>query len=365
LSPAPGRSPTITLQLSAREFLSDATDRLIVDVRAPLEFAEGHIPGAINIPVLDDRQREEVGTLYQREGRGVATRTGLQFVQQRLPELKVRIREVVDSADPDSDLRINCWRGGMRSRSMAWLAEQFGQRASVLEGGYKVYRQHVLNVFQQPWNLVVLSGLTGAGKTKQLHHLQRAGQQVIDLEGLAHHRGSAFGGIGLPPQPTAQQFQNNLADALERFDMGQRIWLEDESQNIGRVVIHDHFIQQIRQAPAIFLDVPQAVRAENLADEYGRLSRDELKESTLKIAKRFGGQNVQAALELLERGDLAGCAGRLLDYYDKTYGVARARQNRPLFHELATERPLDAALTAELIEIADQQRWCKAKTSGV
>ena len=348
------------MQLPASEFLSGSTDRIVVDVRAPVEFAEGHIPGAVNIPVLDDRQREEVGTLYQREGRGVATRKGLQFVQQRLPELKVRIREVVDSADPNSDLRVHCWRGGLRSRSMAWLFQQFGHSACLLEGGYKAYRQHVLDVFRQPLPLVVLSGLTGAGKTQQLHLLRQAGEQVIDLEGLAHHRGSAFGGIGLPPQPTAQQFQNNLADAIGRLDAGRRIWLEDESQNIGRVVIHDHFIQQIRQAPAIFLDVPQSVRAENLADEYGQLSREELKQSTLKIVKRFGTENVNAAIGLLERGDLAGCAKRLLDYYDKSYGVARARQTRPLSYELSTDRPLDATLTAELIEIADQQRWCQA-----
>ena len=337
--------------------------QIIVDVRAPIEFTEGHIPGAINIPVLDDQQREEVGTLYQQQGRGVATCKGLQFVRQRLPELKSRIGNLIDQNDPATSVRLHCWRGGLRSRSMAWLFEQFGHSAVVLEGGYKAYRQHVLKVFQQPWNLVVLSGMTGAGKTEQLHHLRRAGQQVIDLEGLAHHRGSAFGGIGLPPQPTVQQFQNNLADALERFDTGQRIWLEDESQKIGRVVIHEHFVEQIRQAPAIYINVPQAIRAQNLADQYGQLSRDELKESTLKIAKRFGTENVNAALELLQRGDLAGCAGRLLDYYDKTYGVARARQNRPLFHELATERPLDAALTAELIEIADQQRWRAAEST--
>ena len=349
--------------MPAHEFLSDTTDHLIVDVRAPLEFAEGHIPGAVNLPLLDDRQRAEVGTLYQQQGRAVATRTGLQAVRQRLPELKRDLDRLLARSGDGVDLRINCWRGGLRSRSFAWLAEQFGHGASVLQGGYKAYRQHVLDLFRTPLPLVVLSGMTGAGKTKQLQHLQRAGEQVIDLEGLAHHRGSAFGGIGLPPQPTVQQFQNNLAAAIGQLDTSRRTWIEDESQKIGRVVIDRNFVEQIRQAPAIFLDVPQAVRAQNLADEYGRLSRDELKESTLKIAKRFGGQNVQAALELLERGDLAGCAGRLLDYYDKTYGVARARQNRPLFHELVTERPLDAALTAELIEIADQQRWTAAEST--
>ena len=355
---SPSEIVAITLQLSASEFLTESANRPIIDVRAPVEFTEGHIPGAVNIPLLDDSQREIVGKLYREQGRAAATQRGLQFVRQRLPHLKQQVETITrDHATGPDDLLVHCWRGGMRSQSFAWLLEQFGHPTRVLEGGYKAYRRHVLNGFQKPLQLVVLSGLTGAGKTHQLKCLRDLGEQVIDLEGLANHRGSAFGGIGLPPQPTVQQFQNEMAQLIDSFDSRRRIWLEDESQKIGRVVIDDRFVEQIRQAPAIFIDVSQTVRAQNLALEYGPLSVDALRLSTQKIGRRFGSENVDKAIAALDRGDLQACATVLLEYYDKTYRVSQARQNRPQSYHLATESPLASTFTSELIRAADEKRW--------
>ena len=348
----------INLQLSASEFLTASANQPIVDVRAPIEYTEGHIPGAINIPLLDNSQREIVGKLYREQGRGLAVQRGLQFVRKRLPEIKKQVEEVIgDDRTGADELLVHCWRGGMRSQSFAWLLEQFGRPARILEGGYKAYRRHVLHAFQKPLKLVVLSGFTGAGKTHQLKCLRERGEQVIDLEGLANHRGSAFGGIGLPPQPTVQQFQNEMAQLIDSFDSRRRIWLEDESQKIGRVVIDNRFVEQIRQAPAIFIDVSQTVRAQNLALEYGPLSIDALRLSTQKIGRRFGSENVAKAIVALDQGDLQACATILLEYYDKTYRVSQARQNRPQSYHLATESPLATTFTDKLIRAADETLW--------
>ena len=189
----------------------------------------------------------------------------------------------------------------------------------VLAGGYKAYRRNVHQTFRRPLKLTVLSGLTGSGKTRLLHRLAAAGQQVIDLEGLASHRGSAFGGIGLESQPTVEQFENELARVIESLDDARPIWVEDESHHIGRVVLPHEFHRQLRTAPALFLNVPAETRLRLLIEEYGHQPIEAMQEGIARITKRLGGQNASRAIAALERGDRWECAKILLDYYDRTY----------------------------------------------
>ena len=335
--------------LSAESFIQSSLLQPVVDVRAPIEFAQGHIPGAINLPLFDDEQRADIGTRYKQNGRLPSVIKALEIVG---PKMRSLVEAALELA-PDNELLVHCWRGGMRSRSIAWLIENVEIKASVLEGGYKSFRQHVLQSFETPLNLIVISGLTGAGKTHQIKLLKSHGEQVIDLEALASHRGSAFGGIGLCSQPTVEQFENNLFHAVSLLDTSKRIWIEDESRNIGSARIPNSFFDQIRSAPAIFMDVGRTMRAKLIESEYGSLCQDELKASIVRITKRMGGQNVNEAIDALSDGRMGQCIELLLDYYDKLYLHNKEKLERKIFVDLVVEDPTSIQATERLIELAE------------
>lgn len=344
-------NPISTL-VQIEDFLSLREHMPLVDVRAPVEYAQARIAEAINIPLFDDEERAAIGTAYKKNGRRAAVLRGLDYVGPKMrrladrslklvrdfgkgkattsPELKPAIKtgNVPQTEFPNSQILIHCARGGMRSESFCWLAEQVELEALRLDGGYKSYRRFARDYFSKSWDLVVLTGLTGAGKTRQLHHLRELGEQVLDLEGLANHRGSAFGGIGQGGQPKTEQFENLIFESLYRMDPSRRIWIEDESRAVGQCMVPNAFFDQLHSAPAIFMDVDVSIRAENLVVDYGNLPQDEMNAAIDRISKRLGGQNVNSAKETLAGKELEMCARVLLEYYDKTYMVCQDKNPR-------------------------------------
>ena len=242
----------------------------IIDVRSPGEFAKGHIPDAHNIDLFTDEERAIVGTAYKKESKERAVEIGYEFV---VPKLNDFITKSIGIA-PDKEVVVHCWRGGMRSNAFAdHLIENGFKRVYVIEKGYKAFRNYVLQFFENPYNLKILGGYTGTGKTEILHFLENKGKQVVDLERLANHRGSAFGGIDLPPQPTNEQFENNLFSKLRHLNPNLPIWVEDESITIGTVLIPNQFYFKMRDVPVYFLDVPLTKRVEHLIDTYANSSK--------------------------------------------------------------------------------------------
>jgi tRNA 2-selenouridine synthase len=292
------------------------SDAPLLDVRSPAEYDRGHIPGAIPFPLFSDEERAVVGTLYKQQGRDAAVLEGLRHVGPRMATLVERARELA----PAGRVRVHCWRGGERSGSVAWLLEKAGfQEVSTLTGGYKAYRNHVLGSFNTPHDLRVLGGFTGSGKTDILKELQQLGEQVLDLEALAHHKGSSFGALGQPAQPTTEQFENLVWAKLRVMDPNRHIWLEDESLMIGRVRLPDAFFLQLRSSNLLFLDLPLDYRVNRLVKEYGGFPAEQLAEAIQRIGRRLGPQHCKTALEALAAGDLHTVAGITLRYYDKAY----------------------------------------------
>ena len=288
----------------------------MIDVRSPGEFARGHIPGARSHPLFSDEERAVVGTLYKQQGRDAAVLEGLRIVGPKLATIVEQARAVA----PDGRIRVHCWRGGERSGSVAWLLDKSGfAEVLTLKGGYKSFRNLVLSSFTAPLELRVLGGYTGTGKTETLRHLRDLGQQVIDLEALAHHKGSSFGAIGEKPQPTTEHFENLIWQDLRSLDTTRPIWVEDESMMIGRAKIHDDLFAQMRAARLFFADMPMEERAARLVVDYGKYPKDQLAEATKRIEKRLGPQHCKTALEALDAGDLYTVAMITLSYYDKTY----------------------------------------------
>ena len=287
----------------------------VLDVRSPAEYAAGHIPGAHRFPLFDNQERAQVGTTYKQIGSYEALLVGLELVG---PKMRALVEHAHDLT-PEKEVLVHCWRGGKRSESVAWLLNTAGLTAHTLVGGYKAYRNHVLASLREVPRLLVLGGATGSGKTAILHALQEMGEQVIDLEALAHHRGSAFGGIGQPEQPTTEQFQNNLHQAWRPLDPQRRVWVEDESFSIGGVKLPLEFWQAMQAQPLLLIEVPKAARVRRLVDEYGSLESVGLEQAILMIQKRLGGLRTQTALTALEQGDLSEVANILLEYYDKSY----------------------------------------------
>lgn len=308
------QSPTIPIEI----FLElQKAGNPVIDVRSPAEFEAGHIPGAINIPLFSNEERAEVGTLYKQRGQEAAILRGLEIVG---PKMAGFVRQA-KALPYQEQLLIHCWRGGMRSGSFGWLLNTAGLPAVTLAGGYKSYRQKLLHFFEIPFSLYVLTGGTGSGKTELLHHLRQQGEQVVDLEGLAYHKGSVFGGMGQPDQPSSEQFQNALFLQMQEMNPAQPIWLEDESISLGNVFIPHPLWNQLRKAPLIRTELSRAARIERLVKEYGQFHPQELGAAIQKISKRLGGQHAKAALEALEENKLEEVASILLVYYDKTYDI--------------------------------------------
>jgi len=304
-------------------------NRILVDVRTPAEFALGHVPGAHNIPIFSNEERAEVGTAYTQISREDAIKMGLRYVAPKLDRFvadacslvydtgRGKLSEVIDQP-----MIVYCWRGGMRSDSMAWLFESAGLKAEVVDGGYKMYRRHVLADLERDWNLHIIGGRTGSGKTLVLKALREQGAQVIDLEGLARHKGSAFGALGQPPQPSSEHMANLMHRELTAFDPEQPIYVEDESLRIGSVALHKPFYDLMQRSPITVLDVPREQRAHFLARDYGDAKLEELTECFVRIEKRLGGQRLKEALAALEQGDLITAGNAALDYYDGAYDHA-------------------------------------------
>lgn len=299
--------------VSIDEFLELRKLLPVVDVRSEGEYQEGHIRHAINIPLLNNSERVAVGTDYKQKGQAEAIRTGFRLVGPRLIDL-------VDAAEKvGKEMLVHCWRGGMRSNNFSQFVGMARIRTHSLKGGYKAYRQAGQESFKKPWNLVLLTGCTGSGKSDVLRELKKQGEQVLDLEALASHKGSAFGALGLPPQPTTEQFQNELYEELLNFDPDKRIWVEDESIAIGKIFLPPDFWKRMTESPLVQMDVPKEVRVKRLVDEYGSADREVFLSIMQKITKRLGGQNFNAAKEKLLGGDMASTIEILLTYYDKAY----------------------------------------------
>jgi tRNA 2-selenouridine synthase len=320
--------------ISPYTFLSEAPQGIMVDVRTPAEYKEGHIPFALSIPLFDDYERSVVGTLYKTEGKTSALLKGLELVGPKLKMLSEKALQLSNG----KPIYLYCWRGGMRSSSMAWLFETIGIECYLLKGGYKSYRNYILNTFKNKYLFKVIGGKTGSGKTKILTVLANIGEQVVDLEALAHHKGSAFGRMGEKEQPSTEQFGNELYEKLRHLDANKTIWLEDESHAIGSVFIPTEFYSNYRQAPLIVLDIPFEERLNYLVNHYGKYEVIDLKNAFEKIKRKLGGQNLNKAIAYLEEGDLKSAASIALNYYDETYvyGLQNKDTLRITYHAFDT-----------------------------
>ena len=291
----------------------------LADVRSPGEYAKGHIPGAVNIPLFSDAERAEVGLLYKEKGREEAVLHGLECVGPRLGDL-VKAAFSLCRGRTAGELALYCSRGGMRSASLGWLFSTVGLRAYTLDGGYKAFRRYALAFFSKPMrNLLVLGGGTGAGKTQVLHRMAEKGAQVADLEGMALHRGSVFGAFPGITQPSSEQFENLLATELLRMNPDKPVWVEDESENLGTVNLPTPFLRQLRASPLFILESSRASRLERVIGEYGILPTEHLAARLDHIRKRLGGLRHKNAHDALAAGELPALADILLEYYDNAY----------------------------------------------
>jgi tRNA 2-selenouridine synthase len=338
------------MRIAAQQLFDALQQRVLLDVRTPAEYANGHIPGALSLPLFSNEERAVVGTLYKQQSAEAAFLKGLEYAGAKL---RFYVEEAARLA-PDRRVVLHCWRGGQRSGSMSWLLSSAGFDVLTLAGGYKAYRQMAQQELAQTRNsLFILGGPTGSGKTHILTALQRAGETIVDLEGLARHKGSSFGALGEAPQPSVEHFENILHDAWRRLPPQGRVWLEDESRSIGRVYLPDPFWRLMLEAPIVLLDMPVSWRIQNLVEDYARFPRPELEAAFQRIAKRLGGQHVQAALQALAHDDYASAAAIALQYYDKAYQHTLLRRRPESIIRLQAEDRRPEVIAQQLIALSN------------
>lgn len=333
------------------KFLELAKQNPVIDVRSPAEYAYGRIPGAVNMPLFNNDERAEIGTLYKQQGKELAIKRGLEIVGPKMRQMV----EFAESLSFSDGLLVHCWRGGMRSGSVAWLLQTYGLPVTVLQGGYKSFRNYVLQRFEVPMELLVITGPTGSGKTDLIKALGSAGEQVIDLEGLANHKGSVFGELGQQTQPSSEHFQNKLFNALRDFDFSRVIWLEDESIGIGKVMIPEPFWRQMTGGRRVHFNMAKGIRIRRLVNEYGSFPIHVMEEKIRMIEKRLGGQHSKAAIASLHEGDLASVVNTLLVYYDKAYSNSLSNHKNDLLIEVAADHEDFAFWAGQLIEKTRKQ----------
>jgi len=330
-------------RLDIQEFL--AAPGPLLDVRSPGEFEQGHIPGAISYPLFTNEERAQVGICYKQQGRDAAVELGFDLLGPKLGNLVRQAKAIA----PDRILRVHCWRGGMRSGGVAWGLEMAGFQVTTLTGGYKSFRRWARQVFSQPRQIIVLGGMTGTGKTPILHALAARGEQVLDLEGLANHRGSSFGNLDLPPQPSTEHFENLVGDRLAQLDPHRPVWIEAESKRVGTCRVPQELFQQMDAAPTLEIVRPLAERLDILVEVYGETSREGLIAATERIRKRLGGQRTQQAVDLIRQEQPREVCKIVLDYYDRSYRYDLERRQKviPQVDVTGLDAPAAAALLIE------------------
>jgi tRNA 2-selenouridine synthase len=334
-------------------FLEYSETLPIIDVRTPSEYMQGHIPSAYNIPLFSDEERKRVGTIYKQKGQREAVVMGLEYAGPKMKKLALQASGIAI----DQKLLVHCWRGGMRSASMAWLFKTVGLESMVLEGGYKTFRRHVLSSLDRDFSFVVIGGLTGSGKTDVLLTLKNMGEQVIDLEGMANHKGSAFGSLGEKSQGTNEQFENDIFTALNGLDKNRIIWIEDESRTIGKNTVPGGIYRNIRSAPLIFLDVTPKDRVDRLVRDYAGFSKEDLSTSVQKISPRLGDLTARLAIKGIQEGNYQKTVELVLHYYDKTYRYGLGKREPDLVFNLPLKDDISLPDKAGLIlEFVKQNR---------
>jgi len=336
-------------KLTIAEFLQFAKQHPVLDVRSPGEYRHAHIPNAISLPLFTDEERKVVGTAYKQQSKQVAIKLGLDYfgvkmknmvedveghVAEFYKEAKKTNAQVPPSGGGGGNVLVHCWRGGMRSAGVAWLLDLYGFQVYTLIGGYKAYRKWVLAQFEKEYAFNIIGGYTGSGKTLVLQQLTQQ-LPAIDLEVLANHKGSAFGGLGL--QPSQEMFENLLAERLNKNSLSTSIWLEDESQRIGNLQIPMPLWYTMRKSPVYFLDVPFEERLNYITEEYSKCKKEELVNGIIRIQKKLGGLETRNAINHLLENDHKACFRILLAYYDKLYN--KALQNRENLAALLNKIP--------------------------
>ena len=338
-------------KITPEELLTDFEEWPLLDVRTPAEYAEGHIPGALNLPLFSNDERVVVGTLYKQTSPRAAFLKGLEYSGARMPWYVTQAQLLA----PAGKAVVHCWRGGQRSGSLSWLLSFSGMEIMTLQGGYKAYRNHIHEqFFKHQLRAIVLGGATGSGKTQILQELAKKGEQIIDLESIAHHKGSAFGALGEDNQPTVEQFENDLYQVFSTIDSQRRVWIENESKSIGRVYQPEGFWQQFKIAALIDLQMPIERRIAFLVEMYATFPKADLMGAFLKIYKKLGGVQYQQACDAIEHDDYATAAKIALRYYDKSYRHSNEKCNfDPIFPFPVTESNF-SEIAAELLEFANQ-----------
>lgn len=347
-------------RISITEFVSMMEQYPILDVRSPSEYAHAHMKNAYSLPLFSDEERKVVGTAYKQQGKQPAIKLGLNYFGIKMAAMVSEVEALLAaSPDPNDKLvLVHCWRGGMRSAGVAWLLDLYGYTVYTLAGGYKAYRNWVLAQFTIPYQCKVLGGFTGSGKTETLHALQASKEPIIDLEGLAHHKGSAFGNLGQPMQPSQEQFENILAQLLFKIHTEHAyVWVEDESRRIGLVNIPAPLFEQMRKSKVYFLDIPFSQRLQFIVSGYGKFEKDKLMTAILRIKKRLGGLETKTAINFLIEDDVVSSFSVLLTYYDKLYlKGANNRENPELLIQKIEVADIDpSANAATLLACADLQ----------
>jgi len=341
-------------------FLTISKTIPVFDVRSPAEYSHAHIPNAMSLPLFTDEERKVVGTLYKQKSKQDAIKAGLDFFGVKM---KVMVEEVeavfkkinvIINADNKPSVIVHCWRGGMRSAGVAWLLDLYGFKVYTLIGGYKSYRKWVLAQFEKQYPLNVVGGYTGSGKTEIIKGLIKKNIPAIDLEEIAVHRGSAFGNIGLPKQPSQEQFENKLALQLYNCTLQAQekhlpIWLEDESQRLGDVNIPRVFWEQMRFATLFFLDLPFEERLIHTVNMYGNLDKMKMIGAIIRIKKRLGGLEAKEAVSAFIEDRLEDCFRILLKYYDKQY--TRGMETRENLIEKRIIIPCDAVTEENVMKL--------------
>ena len=336
---------------------SSLRSSITIDVRSPAEFEHAHIPHALNLPLFDNEQRALIGTTYKKQSREAAIKVGLPLFGNKMLPMIETVEAWIKDRQKENDLTkptiyVHCWRGGMRSAAVAWLLDLYGYKVIQLTGGYKAYRNWVLAQFTIPYSLKVLGGYTGSGKTEILHALQEKNYAVIDLEGLAHHKGSAYGAIGQLPQPSQEMFENIVAEKLWEVNKKQKsIWIEDESQRIGTVLIPTPLFHLMRNSTCYFMTIPFEQRLNFIVEGYGSFDQKSLIEATMRIQKRLGGLETKTAIDFITAGALKEAFSILLKYYDKWYEKNTKKEVLPTIELIPVSSEIvDPVHNASLLE---------------